>query len=219
MIFDQWFSYEYNYRYDPYSLYGFSPANLLQNEWIVFSGILLVIFTFVYIALSKAFTRENKFWTPWDKPKKEVQGRVALTVVSFIISFFSASYLMTSGWADYILNYGIGIWLFLLFLIILFILGVPFFKALSRNIGKGPAAALIVLLSWFLLKFLFNPWNLLFYYNGFNWVARSPQYSTQLWSFYQLITSWGVLAILIVAGFVWWMINHSSNNNQQQRTH
>lgn len=55
--------------------YGFSPSELLQNEWVLFALVFLLFFAIIYLAIGKPF-KEN---------------RMAALVIAAIISFLIAS--------------------------------------------------------------------------------------------------------------------------------
>ena len=175
--------------------YNLSPSELLQNEWVVFGGVFLLVFAMVFLALSRQFSskKKNKMF-PWmeatDDGNKAIPGIIAL-----VIAFFSAAAFVRQNLIEGIFGEAITLWIFLLVLIVLFMLSVPFYKALKQNVGGGVAISIIVFGLWAILKFGFDP----FVYN----------LSSEFYDFYDFIISPVFLVILLVIGGVIALIKKS----------
>lgn len=125
--------------------YYTSPSMLLENEWVVFGGIFLVVFALVYIALlgslGKSVAGENK-------------SKGGVIVISFVVALFSASALtqraLFSGYlGDTILGW-VTIGAFVLFILLL----IPLGKKLADSRYPFPIyVGVPVLVGWFILKF------------------------------------------------------------------
>jgi len=73
--------------------YYFDPANLLNNELVVFIGIFLLVFAFCFIALNNFFSkkgRRNEMF-PWMQHPGSNENKGAVVVIALVIGFFSAS--------------------------------------------------------------------------------------------------------------------------------
>jgi len=173
--------------------YNLSPSELLQNEWVVFGGVFLLVFAMVFLALSRQFSSKKKI-KPWlsevDTSNKAIPGVIAL-----VIAFFSAATFVKNNLIEGIFGEALTAWIFLLVLIVLVILSVPFYKALKQNVGGGIAISIIVAGLWVILKFGFDPYQ----YNlpsGFGEI-------------YEIVANPAFLIILIVVGVVIFLINKS----------
>jgi len=181
-----------------YDFYNLSPSELLENEWIVFFGVFLIVFAMVFFALSKQFNskKKNKMF-PWmertDNSNKAIPGVIAL-----VIAFFSAAAFVKNNLIEGIFGEAITAWIFLIVLVVLFMLSVPFYKALKKNIGAAPAIFIILFGAWAILKFGFDPYQ----YN----------LPSGFYDFYESFIGtsiWG-LVVLIVIGVVILLIKRSS---------
>ena len=173
--------------------YNLSPSELLQNEWVVFGGVFLLVFAMVFLALSRQFSSKKKI-KPWlsevDTSNKAIPGVIAL-----VIAFFSAATFVKNNLIEGIFGEALTAWIFLLVLIVLVILSVPFYKALKQNVGGGIAISIIVAGLWVILKFGFDP----FQYN----------LPTSFYDFYEIIINPVFLIVLIVIGGVIFLIKKS----------
>ena len=138
--------------------YNFSPSELLQNEWVVFIGVFLIVFAMVFLALSRQFSskKKNKMmpWLTETESNKAIPGIIAL-----VIAFFSAAAFVKNNLIEGIFGEAITVWIFLLVLIVLVILFIPFYKALKQNVGEGIAIFIILFGVWAVLKFGFDPYQ------------------------------------------------------------
>jgi len=175
--------------------YNLSPSELLQNEWVVFAGVFLLVFAMVFFALSRQFSSKKKNKYPWlnevDASNKAVPGIIAL-----VIAFFSAATFVRQNLIEGIFGEAITVWIFLLVLIVLVILFIPFYKALKQNVGEGIAIFIILFGVWAVLKFGFDPYQYNLPYN--------------FYEIYDFIISPIFLIILIVIGGVIALIKKSS---------
>jgi len=175
--------------------YNLSPSELLQNEWVVFGGVFLLVFAMVFLALSRQFSskKKNKMFPGMaeiDNGNKAIPGIIAL-----VIAFFSAATFVKNNLIEGIFGEAITIWIFLLVLIILVMLSIPFYKVLKQNVGGGIAISIIVVGLWVILKFGFDP----------------SQYGlpSEFYNFYNFIITPAFLIILIVVGGVIALIKKS----------
>ena len=174
-----------------------NPAELLNNEWVVFSGIFLMTFAIVYLALANFFTKE-KVISPLQAAlgivgKGKEAARGPLIVIAAVVSLFTAASVTRNGlFAQYLGNV-VGLWVGVFVLIVLVMLLAPFYKGLKANIGKIPAIVVVIFAFWLLLKFMI-PYD--FFY--------SLPYEAQDW--YNLITSIGGLVVLEIVGVVFGLI-------------
>lgn len=167
--------------------YNLSPSELLQNEWVVFAGVFLVVFAMVFLALSRQFSSKKK--DPWGREwmdKHSIDNKAIPGIIALVIAFFSAAAFVKNNLIEGIFGEALTIWIFLLVLIVLVMLSIPFYKALKQNVGGGIAIFIIVVGLWTILKFGFDP----FQYNlpyGF-------------YEIYELVVHPVFLIILIVVG-------------------
>lgn len=171
-----------------------SPQELLQNEWVIFTGIFLLTFAVVYFALRNFFSDTKK--ASWQdvltggKDKRVVSPAAA--IIAGVIAFFTASSASRYGpFYDYFAAV-IGGWMLLFVLIVLFLISLPFFKMFKSAGGSKWYVGFIMGIAlavayWFLLKSYF-------FYNAF-------AYSYIGWSvgFYEfLISSSGLVVLMLV---------------------
>lgn len=174
--------------------YNLSPSEFLQNEWIVFIGVFLLIFAMVFLALSNFFTRSKKKGS-FLEPDKNLENKAIPGVIALVIAFFSAATFVRQNLIEGIFGEALTAWIFLLVLIVLVILSIPFYKALKKNVGGGIAIFIIVVGLWAILKFGFDPYQ----YNlpsGFGEI-------------YDFVIAPGFLIFLIVMGVVVSLIKRS----------
>ncbi|MAG11163.1 hypothetical protein CMI44_02530 [Candidatus Pacearchaeota archaeon] len=175
--------------------YNLSPSELLENEWVVFAGVFLIVFAMVFMALSKQFSSKKKnSMYPWmtdTDRNKAVPGIIAL-----VIALFSAAAFVRNNLIERIFGEAITIWILVLVLIVLFMLSVPFYKALKQNVGGGIAISIIVVGLWAIIKFGFDP----FQYN----------LPSGFYDFYEIIINPVFLVVLVVAGVIFSLIKRSS---------
>ncbi|GEM_PF-1240761 len=175
--------------------YNLSPSELLQNEWVVFAGVFLLVFAMVFFALSRQFSSKKKNSAfPWmndtDNSNKAVPGIIAL-----VIAFFSAATFVRQNLIEGIFGEAITIWIFLLVLVVLVMLSIPFYKALKQNVGGGFAISIIVVGLWVILRFGFDP-------NQYNLPYN-------FYEVYDFVIAPAFLFILIVVGGVITLIKKS----------
>ena len=172
-----------------------TPSSLLENDWIIFGGVFLVVFALVYIGLSNVLVRKKGRQNPalpWlVSPEANPENKGAVVVIAVVIAFFTAAVFVQRGWVNGYFGDVVGSWLFLLALIVMIILSIPFYKGLKMNIGAGPAIAITFLIIWAILKFFVNPYTL-FPYGG-----TMPD---SFFQFYDFITSYWTLGIAIGIG-------------------
>jgi len=177
-----------------YDFYNISPSDFLENEWIIFGGVFLLIFAMVFLALSRQFSskKKNKMF-PWmedTESNKAIPGVIAL-----VIAFFTASAFVKQNLISGFFGEAITAWIFLLVLIVLVMLSIPFYKALKKNIGAAPAIFIILFGVWAILKFGFDPYQ----YN----------LPYQFYDFYEFIITPVFLIVLIVIGVIASLIKKS----------
>lgn len=145
----------YNYYFDLRN-----PETWLQNPLVQFFAVFLLIFAFVFISLNKTFgMKKDKNAPPW-MASGGSENKGAVVVISLVIAFFVASVFVQRNWIDRYLGDLVGPWLFVLALVVIFILSIPFFKSLKQNIGTGGAIALLVIMFWGGLKFFVESSNI-----------------------------------------------------------
>lgn len=170
----------------------YSPAELLQSEWVVFSGIFLMVFAIVYIALASFFEKKSN-----QSPLQAALGiagagkeaaRGPLIVIAAVVALFtSASVTRNVLFAQYLGNV-VGLWVGVFVAIVLVMLLAPFYKALKVSIGKVPATVVIVFVFWLLLKFMV-PVDIFY--------SLNLSYVVQDW--YSFIVSiWGLVVVEII---------------------
>ncbi len=139
------------------NFYNFSPSDILESEWLVFAGVFLVVFAMVYISLSNFFTKGKKKQYPWESDSKVLENKSSVAIISLIIAFFTAAAFVRQNLIEGIFGEALSVWIFVLVLIVLVILSIPFYKALKQNVGGGIAIFIIVAGLWAILKFGFDP--------------------------------------------------------------
>lgn len=136
-----------------------SPQDLLQNEWILFALIFLLSYSIVYFSLSKFFsTKEKASFEDLLRGKKDkLVTHPTAAIVSLIFAIFSASSLSRSGPLFELFGTILVAWDFLLVLIVMFLIALPFFRAVNANFAGSKLASIFsgVLAGvgfWFALK-------------------------------------------------------------------
>lgn len=187
--------------------YGdFRPSEFLQNEWVIFGGVFLIIFSIIYIALNNAFAPKEKGVAPIEsllgiaKKPAAKHYRGAIVVISLVIAFFSASAFVQRGWIDNYFGDFVGGWILLLCLFVVVLLSVPFYKALKSNLGGGVAIAICFLVIWGILKFFVEPSDLIIYGN----------LPTEFFEFYDFVTSVWMLVVAGGLGILFAIIKNST---------
>jgi len=146
------------YYYD-----SFTPSDFLENEWFVFVAIFALVFSLTFIALNKQFSTsssgKNDLSALFAGKSKTNENKGAVVIISLVIAFFSASIFVQQGWIYGIFGDALVSWLFLLAMIVMVILGIPFFKALKANVGTGLAIVLTFLFIWVILRFFVDPYS------------------------------------------------------------
>lgn len=175
------------------NFYFNSPQDLLRNEWVLFLGIFLLTFAVVYYSISKFFgSKEKADWRGIIEGKKDkfVVHPVAI-VISIVIAFLTAASISRYGpFYDYFSTV-LGAWMLLFVLIVMFILSLPFFKALKSATGDTWYAGAIfggvlAVAYWFFFK------SYLFY------ESFSHSFSGWSYSFHIFLISPGGLTLLII---------------------
>ena len=140
------------------SYYDFSPADFLENEWLVFAGVFLLVFAMVFLALSNMFSRKKKNkafpWLAETESNKTIPG-----VIAMVIALFSAAAFVRNNLIEGIFGEAITAWILLIVLIVLVMLAIPFYKALKVNVGAAPAIFILLFGVWAILKFGFDPYQ------------------------------------------------------------
>ena len=174
--------------------YNFSPSDILESEWLVFAGVFLVVFAMVFLALSRQFSskKKNKAF-PW-LTETDNSNKSIVAVISLIIAFFTAAAFVRQNLIEGIFGEALTVWIFLLVLIVLVMLSIPFYKALKQNVGSSPAVFIMLAGLWAILKFGFDP---------FQYDLPSGFYDI-----YEILTDAFWLVILIIIGAVVFLIKY-----------
>jgi hypothetical protein len=136
-----------------YSNWGYflnSPSELLNNEWVVFIGMFLIVFAVTYMALSSIFGRE----TP-QSPKDFIWGiekkgpnKMPVVIISAVVALFVSAAFSQSGYLYGYLGDTIGDWaLFLMSLIVLALALRMMYTWMSL-----PGIFLTLIILWFILQ-------------------------------------------------------------------
>src|SRR3989344_9667978 len=100
--------------------FDLNPYTFLENEWIVFFGVFLIVFALVYIALNNTFGERKKssnMWVPpWVAQPAAPHYKGAIVVISLVVAFFTASVFVQRGWIDNYFSEAIAGWMLLLVL-------------------------------------------------------------------------------------------------------
>lgn len=161
----------------------YSPSDLWNNEWVIFTAIFLVLFTITFMSLSNFFSKK-KVERPsyWEKKEiKILENKPAIVVISLAVALLGAMAITRSEFFSRFIGEAMASWVLLLVLIIIVLITIPFFKALSKNIGFGPALVIFVAIIWGVLKYFLNPYEMNFYYDipigildAYDFVASVP---------------------------------------------
>ncbi len=170
-----------------------SPQDLLRNEWVVFAGIFLLTFAVIYFSISKFFIIKKKAdWRDILEGKNDLNKiHPAAMIISIVIALFTATSVSRYGpFYDYFATI-LGAWMLLFVLIIMFILSLPFFKALKSSFGDkwfmgGILGIGLAIAYWYFFK------SYLFY------ELFSHSFSGWSYSFYSYLNSPGGLVLLII---------------------
>ncbi len=132
--------------------YNLSPTTLLENEWVVFGGIFLIVFSMIYLGLQNFMKTKGKEGIP-----KENKG--AVVVIAAVIALFSASALTQRAlwygyFGDTILN-----WIYVVIGIGLIFLLIPLYQGMSKKVGAAPAIFGILLVAWIVISFILDPYE------------------------------------------------------------
>ena len=183
----------------------FRPSTLLENEWFLFGAIFLFVFSISYLALNRQFGGKSKpnAAFPWLKEPASNEAKGAVIVISLVIAVLTASVFVRSQLLAEFFGQSIVGWFVLITLAILFILSIPFFKALKDSVGVGPAIVLVVLLIWVTLRYFVDPNDL--FGNTFG-------YSEGLGEAYEFISSFWFLVIGGIIGILFAVIKSSGRS-------
>lgn len=170
----------YSWRY-----YFNSPQDLLQNEWIIFAGIFLLTFAVIFYSLRDFLGKKGEKFFDFSKGKYSTNKNdyVIPAIISGVIAFFTAASVSRYGpFYDYFAAI-LGVWMLLFVLIVMFIISLPFFKALKYNFGNkwyfgGFGGVLLAIAYWYFFNsyffydafsYSFSGWS----YNAFNFISSS----------------------------------------------
>ena len=179
----------------------YSPSDLWRNEWVIFTAIFLVLFTITFMSLSNFFSKK-KVERPsyWEKKEiKVLENKSAIVVISLAVALLGAISITRSEYFSRFIGEAMASWVLLLVLIVIILITIPFFKALSKNIGFGPALVIFVLIIWFVLKYFLNPYEMNFYYD----------IPVGILDVYDFVTSLPVLIISLIVSVVFAIIRHN----------
>jgi len=169
-----------------------SPQDLFRNEWVIFTGVFLLTFAVIYFSISKFFASTKKAnWRSIIEGKGDVtKVHPAAVIISIVIAFFTAASISRYGpFYDYFANI-LGSWMLIFVLIVLFILTLPFFKALKRSFGDTSyMGAIFGVVLAVVYWYFFNSY---FFYNSFSY-----SFSGWSYSFNNFLTSANGLILLI----------------------
>lgn len=179
----------YSWRY-----YLNSPQDLLQNEWVIFGGIFLLTFAIIFYSLKDFLGKKGERFLDFTKGKYSTNaGDYTIpAIISGVIAFFTAASVSRYGpFYDYFATI-LGAWMLIFVLIVMFIISLPFFKALKYNFGNkwylgGLGGILLAIAYWYFF-------NSHFFYDAFS-------YSFTGWSYtvFDFISSYSGLTVLIIA--------------------
>ena len=158
-----------------------SPSDLLNNEWVLFFGIFLLVFTVVYLSVSRMFTSvKSKENFPWIKEKKIATGPAA--VISLVVALFVAAAVSQKIRVYGYFGEEIGSWI----IIFAVLLAVAFLMKLSHDRFKPYGVPVLLIIIWFIL-FKVEPYDFL----------PSSFITYQVEQIYSYIISYFTLAILV----------------------
>lgn len=169
------------------------PSELLENEWFVFAIIFLITFGFVYLSLSRFFTRKEKHPIyDWKIEKKLSKGPVVLISIC-IAALFSAMVMRSDFFSGY-LGEGFSSIIFIVISVFFVLLLIPFYKLLNKSLGGfgGIGIGIILIILWVFAQqsslYELIPYNL-----GSLWLEN----------FYYWFTSvTGLIVIILISGLL-----------------
>ncbi len=173
-----------------------SPQELLQNEWVLFVGVFLLVFAVVYISLANAFfkKKEQSLKDVLLGIKGNSPAKGPIVVISGVIALFSAAAIIQQDLVRVYFGAVLSVWVSVFVFIVLVLLTVPFYKALKQNIGKTPAILGTIIGFWVILKFVLPQTEM--FWNG----LYNLPYSVQ--NFYDFVVSPVFLIIALIVGFI-----------------
>lgn len=187
-----------------FNYYDISPSEILENEWVVFAGVFLLVFALVYMSLVNFFSRKKRKYY-WEPEEKVLENKAPIAVIALVIAFFTAATFVQQGFLYGVFGEAIAGWVFLIVLIVIIILTLPFYKALKKNIGTGPAVFILVGGIWAIVKFLLNPYEFDFYnFNVSDWYFQ----------FYDTFTHPATIIILLVVLGLFMLIKGASRSRR-----
>lgn len=120
--------------------YDLSPSRLLENEWVVFGGIALLIFSLVYVALLGTLGKSGA---------GEQKSKGAIIVISLVVAIFGASALTQQAFFYGYLGEEIVKWVVFGIFIAALVALIPFFKFVKDKTNMLSAILIVVLILWF----------------------------------------------------------------------
>ena len=177
--------------------YNYSGLDrLLDNEWVVFGGIFILTFILVYIALVNFFTKTDKPQFPWEKGAKRVENQQALIILALVVAFFASAAVVRNAWMVGLFGEAVSSFILVLLFVVMVILIVPFYKALKKNIGRLPAILIFILALWFLIRYFFEPSQI---------VNLVPNFdiSYKVYEVYDFVTQISTLVVALIFGVLY----------------
>lgn len=166
---------------------GFGPTELLQNDWVVFTGLFLVIFALVYSSLIKVFSSSaaDKAF-PWKNVETTFKGPAI--IISAVVAIFVASALTKQFLYGYLSDQILG-WILLGVIVMLLL------AALKALFKRGCFAVVSALMGIWVILHNIDPWDFL------------PQFvlNQAFDAVYEPISSWMTLWILLAALILCWL--------------
>lgn len=174
-----------------------SPQELLQNEWVIFAGIFLLTFAVVYYSIGRRFSSKSDIsMQDWinGRTNKSIKVHPSAVIISGVIAFFTAAAVNQDYLIYEMFGNILGGWILVFTFIVMFLLAIPFLKALKSGLGGGKLAGVISggfvgISFWLVVKHVF-PYD--FYYNMTYDIQR----------IYDFFISINGAIVLVVAGIV-----------------
>ncbi len=174
-----------------------SPQDLLQNEWVVFIGVFLLVFAVVYIGLAGFFIKSDKqtaFEKLMELKAKKNGEKGPLVVIAAVISLFTSAAVARGDIIYQYFGAVLGTWILVFVLIVMFMLLIPFYRAFKNSVGKTFAMLLMILFFWFSIKLFFPDLLYSGYYSFSN-------YFYQIEQFYLTVSQTWFLIVALIVGF------------------
>lgn len=175
-----------------------SPQDLLYNEWTIFAGIFLLVFAIVFYSIRNFLGKKGeKQYNPF-KMKMETSRNDYLipAIVSGVIAFFTAAAVSQDYLIYRLFGNVLGGWILLFVFIVMFLISLPFIKAVKHAFGGGKwlgalGGVLVAIGYWFFLKsyFIYNSFG----YNLYGWAQSAYELA---------ITPSGLVILIIVLGLL-----------------